>query len=195
LTTIIQQLPESIETERLLLRVPHPGDGQQIYDAVLESHERLIPWFIWAQKVAGPEEQELFVRQAYSKYLLNEDMMLCIFLKENGKLIGGSGLHFRGLNIPAYEIGYWVRSGFEGKGYIIEAVNAITQFGFEVGNANRILIRCDCHNSRSQSVAKRAGFIYEGTFRNFERRPHTGELTDMMYFALTREDYEKMKAQ
>ncbi|MHB8133891.1 MAG: GNAT family N-acetyltransferase [Anaerolineaceae bacterium] len=195
MTSVVQQLPESLETERLLIRVPHPGDGQIIHEAVLESQDRLVPWFTWAQTVATPENQEQFVRQAYSKYLLNEDMMLCLFLKENGKFIGGTGLHFRGLHVPAFEIGYWIRSGYEGKGYVIEAVNAITKFGFEVGNANRIYIRCDIHNQRSQSVARRAGYIYEGTFRNFERRANTGELTDLMYFALTRDDYEKMKEQ
>lgn len=192
-TTIIQQFPESFESERLLIRVPHPGDGVIIHEAVSESQDRLVPWFTWAQTVATTENQEQFVRQAYSKYLLNEDMMLCLILKENGKLIGGSGLHFRGLNIPAFEIGYWIRSGYEGKGYVIEAVNAITKMGFEVGQANRIFIRCDSHNIRSQSVARRAGFLYEGTFRNFERRANTGELTDMMYFSLTRDDYEKLK--
>lgn len=193
MTSIVQKFPESFETERLLIRVPHPGDGEILYEAVSESQDRLVPWFVWAQTVASPENQEQFVRQAYSKYILNEDMMLGLFLKENGKFIGGSGLHFRGLQIPAFEIGYWIRSGYEGKGYVIEAVNAITRIGFEVGQANRIFIRCDIHNHRSQSVARRAGYLFEGTFRNFERRPHNDELTDMMYFALTRDDYEKMK--
>jgi len=193
MTSVVQQLPESLETQRLLIRVPRPGDGQIIHDAILESQDRLVPWFPWAQSVATPENQELFVRQAYSKYILNEDMMLCLFLKENGKLIGSSGLHFRGLHVPAFEIGYWIRTGYEGQGYVLEAVNAITKFGFEVGKANRIYIRCDIHNERSQSVARRAGYIYEGTLRNFERRANTGELTDMMYFALTRDDYEKLK--
>jgi RimJ/RimL family protein N-acetyltransferase len=97
-------------------------------------------------------------------------------------------------DVPSFEIGYWVRTGYEGQGYIIEAVNRITEFGFMEMKANRIFIRCDIANLRSQSVAKRAGFLYEGTFRNFERRHDTGELTDMDFFALTQEDYRKLKA-
>jgi len=110
------------------------------------------------------------------------------------KLIGCSGLHVKNWDVPSFEIGYWVRTGYEGQGYIIEAVNRITEFGFMEMKANRIFIRCDIANLRSQSVANRAGFLYEGTFRNFERRHDIGELTDMVFFALTQEDYRKLKA-
>ena len=189
---LIQQLPESFESDRLMLRVPRPGDGQILFEAMNESIDRLKPWFPWAQKLASTEEQEQFVRLQYAKFIQNEDMMLLFFLKETGKLIGCGGLHFRGPEVPKYEIGYWVRTGFEGKGFISEAVAAITRFGFEEAHAQRIFIRCDVQNVRSQAVAKRAGYIYEGTFRNFERRWHTGELTDMIYFALTRQDYEAL---
>jgi RimJ/RimL family protein N-acetyltransferase len=188
----IQQLPESFESDRLILRVPRPGDGQAIQEAFNESIARLKPWFPWAQEKATLEEREQFVRLQYAKFIQNEDMMLLLFLKESGKLIGCSGLHYRGPQVPKFEIGYWVRTGYEGKGYISEAVAAITRFGFEQANAERIFIRCDVHNTRSQAVAKRAGYIYEGTFRNFERRWDSGKLTDMMYFALTRQDYETL---
>jgi len=187
-----QKFPESFESERLILRVPRPGDGQALFDAFNDSIERLKPWFPWAQEPETLEEREQFVRRQYAKFIQNEDMMLFFFLKETGNLIGCGGLHYRGPHVPKFEIGYWVRTGYEGKGYITEAVTAITRFGFEQAGAQRIFIRCDLSNLRSQMVAKRAGYIYEGTFRNFERRHHTGELTDMMYFALTRQDYDTL---
>ncbi len=187
---LIQQLPESFESERLILRVPRAGDGAQLFEAINESHERLKPWFPWAQELSRLEERELWVRQSYSKYLLNEDMPLGLYLKVDGKLIGGSGLHYRGLHIPAFEIGYWIRTEYEGKGYISEAVRAITRFAFDVAKANRVFIRCDMDNLRSQSVAKRAGYQFEGRMRNYERKADSGELTDMLFFGMTRADYE-----
>lgn len=187
---LIQQLPESFESERLLIRVPKPGDGLALYEAVNESHERLKPWFPWAQELISLDERELWVRQCYCKFLLNEDMALGLFLKENGKFIGGSGLHYRGLHVPAFEIGYWLRTGYEGKGYMSEAVQAVTCFAFDIAGANRVFIRCDKDNLRSQAVAKRAGYQYEGRMRNYERKADSGELTDMLFFAMTRADYE-----
>lgn len=190
---ILMDIPETFESERLLIRVPKPGDGTILQEAYLASYPRLKPWFPWAQTESSIEEREEFVRQQYARFVKREDMMLMLFLKSEHKLIGCSGLHVQNWDVPSFEIGYWVRTGYEGQGYIIEAVNRITEFGFMEMKANRIFIRCDVANFRSQSVAKRAGFLYEGTFRNFERRHHTGELTDMVYFALTREDYRKLR--
>lgn len=186
---ILRDFPDQIETERLIIRVPRAGDGAAMCEAVLESHDRLKPWFPWAQKVLSVEEYEVLMRKQQANFMLKEDMMLLVFLKEKGTLIGSSGLHPRGWAVPKFEIGYWIRTGYEGKGYVIEAVNGITKFGFETVGAKRILIRCDSRNLRSQSVAKRAGYIYEGTFRNFERRWDGDDLTDMMYFAKTDADY------
>lgn len=186
---ILMDIPEWFESERLLIRVPKPGDGAILQEAYLESYLRLKPWFPWAQTEGSVEEREIYMRERYIRFLQREDMMLMLFLKNENKLIGCSGLHLPNWDVPSFEIGYWVRTGYEGKGYVLEAVRRITEFGFKTLNANRIYIRCDIANARSQSVAKRAGYVYEGTFRNFERKHDTGELTDMMYFSLTSADY------
>ncbi|PKO19311.1 MAG: GNAT family N-acetyltransferase [Chloroflexi bacterium HGW-Chloroflexi-10] len=188
---ILRDIPDSFETERLIIRVPRKGEGAALQQAIAESLERLRPWFPWAQEAGTVEERETFIRQKIAQFLLKEDILLGFYSKEEGgKLLGGSGLHVRDWKVPAFEIGYWIRTGYEGKGYVSELVEGVTRFGFEVVGANRILIRCDVHNIRSQAVARRCGYVYEGTFRNFERRHHNGELTDMIYFAMTRSDYE-----
>lgn len=191
--SILLDIPESFESERLLIRVPRPGDGATLQEAYLESFSRLRPWFPWAQSESSIEEREQFCRERYASFIKRDDMTLMCFLKSENKFIIGSGLHMHNWDVPTFEIGYWVRTGYEGKGYVSEAVNRITQFGFETLQANRIFIRCDIANTRSQSVAKRAGFLYEGTFRNYERRHDNGKLTDMMYFAMTSDDYRKVK--
>jgi len=188
---ILLDIPESFESERLLIRVLKPGDGAMLQEAYLESYPRLKPWFPWAQSESSVEEREIFCREKYASFIKKEDMTLMMILKSEFKFIGGTGLHVHNWDVPSFEIGYWVRSGYEGKGYVIEAVNRITQFGFETLKANRIFIRCDIANLRSQSVAKRAGYVYEGTFRNFERRHDNGALTDMMYYAMTADDFRK----
>ena len=37
-------LPEVIETERLEIRSPMPGDGPELHAAVKESMDELLPW-------------------------------------------------------------------------------------------------------------------------------------------------------
>ena len=87
--------------------------------------------------------------------------------------------------MPRFEIGYWCRTSYAGKGYITEAVNAITAFAFDVLGARRVEIRCDALNLRSRRVAERCGFPLEATLRQFDRSVD-GELRDELVFAKLR---------
>ncbi len=40
---IVRDFPEAFETKRLLIRSPMPGDGLELYAAVRESMEDLLP--------------------------------------------------------------------------------------------------------------------------------------------------------
>lgn len=185
---ILLDIPDRFETERLIIRIPNAGDSKQLIQAIKESHERLIPWFPWAKEIPTEEESEARLRASYAKYLLREDFLLHLYLKDSGTLIGSSGLHVRDWNVPKFEIGYWVRTGYEGKGLITEAVTSITKFGFDIVGAKKILIRMNSKNLLSEAVAIRAGYFYEGTLRNFEKDT-SGNLADMKFYGLTSSDF------
>lgn len=87
------QLPEQLETERLLIRVPRPGDGPVFNEAVLESLPLLAPWLGWVTPPPTPEQSEASCRRFHARWLLNESLVVFFFLKASGRLIGGSGLH------------------------------------------------------------------------------------------------------
>ena len=108
-----------------------------------------------------------------------------LWRKSDGMYVGGSGLHRMDWSVPCFEIGYWVRVSLEGQGYISEAVNGITQFAFNQLSAERLEIRCDARNTRSASVAQRAGYTLEGTLRHDSRDPQ-GNLRNTMIFSKLR---------
>jgi RimJ/RimL family protein N-acetyltransferase len=89
--------------------------------------------------------------------------------------------------VPSFEIGYWCRTRFEGRGYITEAVRAISRFAFNELGARRLEIRCDARNERSARVAQRAGYQLEGRFHN-HRIDSSGQLQDSLIFALVSEE-------
>jgi RimJ/RimL family protein N-acetyltransferase len=187
---ILRDFPASFDTARLTIRSPQPGDGPEVNAAVRETLAELQPWMPWA---AGDpptvEESEARLREGHAKFLSREDMWLLLFLKGTNTLVGSSGLHVRDWTVPRFEIGYWARTRFAGQGYITEAVLGIADFGFNVVGAKRIEIHCDALNERSAAVARRAGFIYEGTLRH-DSRHHLDDkrLRDTMIFALVRDD-------
>src|SRR5262249_32653217 len=107
--------------------------------------------------------------------------------KDDGFFVGASGMHNIDWTVPAFEIGYWLRSSLHGQGYMTEAVEGITQFAFQTLGAERGEIRCDCRNERSAAVARRAGFVQQAYFpRN--GRANDGGLRDSLVFARLRSD-------
>lgn len=163
---ILIPVPETFESERLVIRAPLLGDGAAVNDAVIESLDELKPWMPWAQKPSTVEESELSIRKSRLQYLDRSDLRLMLIHKSNGQFIGGSGLHRINWKARAFEIGYWVRTSYAKQGYITEAVQAITHFAIDELQANRIEIRCDVRNTQSANVAERLGFQLEGILRN-----------------------------
>jgi RimJ/RimL family protein N-acetyltransferase len=84
--------------------------------------------------------------------------------------------------VPKFEIGYWLRTPYCGKGLMTEAVNAVTAFAMQTLQAARVEVRCDAKNDRSRRVAERAGFQLEGILRNDER-DHRGETRSTCVFS------------
>jgi RimJ/RimL family protein N-acetyltransferase len=175
-------VPRQIETARMIIRCPRPGDGRIVNEAIHETFASLHIWMPWAKTLQTPAESENFAREAAARYHKVEDFAVTLWDKQSGEFIGASGLHPRDWSVPSFEIGYWVRASREGQGYVTEAVMALTAFAFEQFGAQRVMIRCDARNRRSAAVAERAGYTLEGVLRN-EKRANDGNLRDTLVYA------------
>ncbi|MBB6633152.1 GNAT family N-acetyltransferase [Cohnella thailandensis] len=182
---ILLPIPESFESQRLIIRAPQWDDGIKVNEAIRESIEELRPWMPWAQQVPTAEESEVVSRQGRVHFLERSDMMLYLLHKTTGRFIGSSGLHRIDWQARKFEIGYWIRTSSSGQGYMTEAVDRITNFAINVLQANRIEIRCDSRNAKSARVAERLGFAKEALLRS-EKQGVDGSLRDTLVFAKVR---------
>lgn len=189
---ILRDFKESFETERLLIRSPLPGDGPGMHAAVKESLRELTPWMPWPKEHRTVEDSEASVRRARARFLERTDLMLSLFLKGKGTLVGSSGLHRIDWAVPKFEIGYWCRTRFTGQGYVTEAVRGISDFAFDILGARRVEIRCDSRNLPSVRVAERACFRLEGELRNNEVDPR-GDPRNTLVYAMVPEEREAAK--
>jgi len=189
---ILRDFPEQFETERLLIRAPLPGDGAEVNAAILESLDRLRPWMEWVDPVPSVDDTEANIRQARADFLTRTDLRLHLYEKTTGTFVGASGMHRIDWRVPKAEIGYWVRTRYEGQGYVTEAVRGITRFAFETLGMRRIEIRCDANNVRSARVAERAGYRLEARLRSEAVTPY-GELRDTLIYALLADEWEQGK--
>jgi RimJ/RimL family protein N-acetyltransferase len=181
---ILLDIPDQIETERLLLRIPKPGDGQAVNEAIRSSIKELQLWMPFAKTVPEVEETESNIRQAHAKFLTREDLRFHIYHKEQGFFIGSTGLHYIDWEVPKFEIGYWIKTNESKKGYVTEAAKALAQFAFRELNAKRVEIQCDSRNEQSRKVAERLGFTLEGILKN-DDKGLDGSLRDTCIYART----------
>ena len=166
---LMMDVPERIETEHLVLRVPKRGDGAVLNAAIAVSMDELGPWIPWAGTMPTPEESEIHCRRQQAKFILREDFVFLIFARQADgsecELLGGTGLHRIDWGLRRFEIGYWRKTGLEGRGIITETVQAMTRLAFDTLGARRVEIRMADDNVKSWKVAERAGYTHEALLR------------------------------
>ncbi len=179
----IPNFPESFESERLVIRAPKLEDAEGAWHAIRRSIPALRKWMPWAQPEPELHVTEESLRKAIANFITRQDLRFHLFHKETGEFIGSSGLHRIDWSIPKFEIGYWLATDFEGQGYMTEAVQRIEQFAFEELGARRVEIHCDERNSKSRSVAERAGFVLEGILKQNALSPDGNILRNTCIYA------------
>ncbi len=158
-------VPSRIETRRCLLRPYEPADGPALHAAVNASLAELRPWLPWTEwhpDVAASTETCRRLRAAFEA---RADFTLGIFDRADGALLGGTGLHRVRWELPAFEIGYWLRTDAVGRGIVTETTAALVVTCFSSLGAERVEVITDPRNRRSARVAERVGFALEGTLR------------------------------
>ncbi|MDQ0088846.1 hypothetical protein J2T12_002256 [Paenibacillus anaericanus] len=85
---VLMDIPTEFYTERLIIRVPRPGDGKVVYESIQASIIELKQWLLFTREEQTEEKIETNLRNAYAKFLTRDDMRLLIFLKENNELVG-----------------------------------------------------------------------------------------------------------
>jgi len=74
------------------------------------------------------------------------------------------------------EVGYWTAVEARGRGRTTEAVRAVCAWGVGALGLQRITWLAHVGNTASRRVAEKAGFVVEGTLRQY--LPHRGERRD-----------------
>ena len=125
---ILREVLQQFETDRLLIRCPHAGDGPTVHASIVESLSELREFpasLPWAMAEPSVEASEQFCRESHANYLLRISLPMLLFLKGMHTHVGCSGLHaLEWSRLRA------ARRGFGHEGLITEAVKGITAFAF-----------------------------------------------------------------
>lgn len=175
--------PETLTTERLQLRKPREEDAPLIFDAYARDPE-VVRYLTFL-----PHRELSDTNEAVERFLENwrtgKSYCWLIFRRDREELVGAiSAREDQGINL-----GYCLARPFWGKGFMSEAVNAITQWAFSYPATFRVWAVCDCENQASARLLERNGFHREGVLRKWSLHPNVSDIPrDCYCYAKTRSD-------
>ena len=160
--------PVRIDTERMLLSLPHHSDFAAWADLRSESRDFLTPWEpLWA---ADHLTRKSFTNRVYwAERASREVSGLPLFLtRRDGVLLGAITLsNIRRGPAQMANMGYWIGQRFARQGYMREAILGVVHYAFTELDLSRIEAACLPENAASRGVLERSGFKYEGVAQSY----------------------------
>jgi len=178
---------EILKTERLILREIVDEDVNEIFEIFSDEDVAKYDWFV---PIKDTNTALKFIQRYKEEFDDKEEMTWGIALKETNKLIGICCLGDFELDSRRAEIGYDIKKTEWNKGYATESVKAITEYGFNKLNLNRIEAFITPGNDASVKVLKNLGYTQEGIVR--ERDLIKGKLVDGIIMAMLKRDMKKL---
>jgi len=188
---MLLEIPEHIETERIILRRYQAGDGPWFYAmsqrnrAHLARHEAENV----VMSIQSEQEAEVVVRELAAAWVARDCFFMGAFDRETKAFVAQLYVGPVHWDVPEFEIGFFVDVDHEGQGYVTEAVRAVLGFIFRHLQAHRVRLECDDTNVRSRRVAERCGMVLEGHIRE-NKRSVDGTLSGTLHFGLLRREFE-----
>ena len=176
-----------MESKRLKFYPPSLKDQPQILAGVIESKselEEFLPWVPFALTESDSIQDTQNAMKNFKSF--TNELRFSLYEKNTQEFVGCVGLIIRNKKIPFFEIGYWLRSSMQGKGYITEAVNEIERYAFIELNGKRIEIQTAMSNLKSIAVAKRCGYELEAKLFNHRLLPSWALDGTLIYAKTTR---------
>lgn len=154
---------EILQNDKILLKKHELTNAQLMFACVDKDRHRLGKFLPWVEYNNSVEDQENYLKHTHETWK-NKTMFDYGIYLASGEYLGNIGVHSLRWDHDACEIGYWISSQFEGKGYISSALQVLEAYLFREG-FNRIQIKCSNLNAKSFAVPERNHYCYEGLSR------------------------------
>jgi RimJ/RimL family protein N-acetyltransferase len=182
--------PITLTTDRLLLRPLEPGDADAVHAACQDPE---IPRWTKVPSPYTRAEAVVFIGRTSPEGWREDSLYnFGVFTREGGDLVGSMGLVRLAGTLPppqrTAELGYWTVKEARGKGYTAEAGRAVCRWAFESLGAERLEWYAETGNEGSRAVARKIGFVMEGTIR--AKIVHQGTRRDAWSGSLLPSDWD-----
>lgn len=148
-------------TPRVYLRPVQRTDGPEFLSLMQRSKRLHEPW------ISPPRSNTMF--EHYLDRVLRDDHLgLVICRIDDERLLGAININniVRGSFLSA-SLGYYIGLGYEGQGYMSEALKLATTYAVDELGLHRLEANIQPANERSIALVKSQGFQYEGLSPGF----------------------------
>jgi len=175
------ELPERLETERLVLRVRTVADAEDIHAYAS------LPEIAYPAKTL--EDEVYYLEHILPERNQKENLPAGygIVVKGTDKVIGSVDFNHRHGD-DVLELGYTLHPDYWGRGYVPEAARTLIDLAFKDLDLHKIELTCFGYNVQSQRVAEKLGFTLEARIR--DRKDVQGNRCDSFIYSLLRSEWE-----
>ena len=174
-----------LETGRLILRNTSPSDAEQLFD--MRSDPEVMKYVPRPLATSFNDVRNLL--EVIDEFIAKgEKINWVIQEKNNDRAIGLIGFvkifpeHYRA------EVGYSLTRSFHRKGIMMEALNAVVNYGFNALDFHSICAIVDAENTASSSLLKKAGFRQEAFFK--EDFYYNGSFRNSLHFGVLKDEWK-----
>ncbi len=161
-------------------------DADVLFAAADADRERLSEWLPWLEGMKTVEDERRWLEGA----LADPESLLGCGIWVGDELAGGVGLERDPFNVTV-EIGYWLRSVFEGRGLVTRASRLLTEHAFTEFGVHKVVIAAGTNNVRSRAVPERLGFQEEAVLRE-EGRGSKG-FYDLVVYGMLEDEWRALR--
>jgi len=164
---MLRDLPDELSTPRLRLRRPELADASGIFWAYAQD-AAVCRFMIW-QPHAVESITRAFIQSCIDAWDQGDRLAYVITERGAGLAIGMLEARVQGTTV---DMGYVLARAHWGKGFMPEAIQALTTAALGSAGIYRVQATCDTENVQSQSALEKAGFVREGRHERLTIHPN-----------------------
>lgn len=179
-----------LETENLIIRNFQAGDGQALYELIIQYQASELASYDHQWPTSKEEIRKI------AEWFAGGDNFLAACLKDRGQLIGFVSLNSEGEEGQRqFNIGYIFNSEFHGRGYAAEACSAVLHRAFGPLQADRVISGTAAVNHASCRLLERLGFQRVGEETASFRTAQDGKPIEFLgyRYAIARNEWGKVE--
>lgn len=167
-----------LTTERFLLAQILPEDQPFIFQGL--SHPDVIPFY--GVQYRSLEETGLQMEWYEKMWVEGWGLPWKIVDKVSGEKIGVISVYHHKPEHNKAEVGFWLLPAYWNKGVTLEALKAAIDYWQSQKKLHRLEAFVEQGNTASSKLLEKAGFQYEGTMRDCERK--NGNYISLLVYAM-----------